>query len=182
MIEELRAKQKQDERRKNLEELEKKKHIHDFEEKAAKNVNKNLNYLTYDMYGRMVDVQNLKNLPLLSRKCNSSLVNPVGEKGKKAKAVMLQKNINKKPKLWETEFYHSIPPNYSGNQMMRTFQRIYDNIIPEEGVTIIENGRNLKTNRGEFSKNDIDNILPDIGKYFIIHRIKTNNSSSESIK
>ena len=86
MIEELRAKQKQDERRKNLEELEKKKHIHDFEEKAAKNVNKNLNYLTYDMYGRMVDVQNLKNLPLLSRKCNSSLVNPVGEQGKKAKA------------------------------------------------------------------------------------------------
>ena len=96
--------------------------------------------------------------------------------------MILNKNINKGPKLWETEFYNSIPPNHSENQMVRTFQRIYDNIIPEEGVTIIENGRNLKTSRGEFGKNDIDNMLPDIGKHFIIHRIKTNNSSSESIK
>jgi hypothetical protein len=162
IINELRTKQKQEERRRVEEKLEQQRLLKELKEKAKKKTNKDIYNIMYDMSGNPIELQDFNKLSPFSRTCTSSWKDlPKGNKMRKTMRAMkiVQKNPVKNDKLWETEFYNSMPKNLKHGQMAKTYQQIYDNIIPEEGVTIKERGKNPKTRGGEVRRSDSSDEL-----------------------
>jgi len=157
IINELRIKQKQEERRKIEEKLKQQKLIRELGEKARKKAYKNIHNIMYDMSGNPIELQDFNKLPPFSRTCTSSWKDlPKERKMWKAMRTMkvVEKNPIKNNKQWETEFYNSVPKNLKHERVVKTCQKIYDNIIPEEGVTIEDRGKNPKTRGGEVRRGD----------------------------
>lgn len=176
IVSELRSKQKQEEKRKIDEIKAEQRRLKELKEKSGRMADKLPSSLMYDMHGTMVELQELRKFPPLSRKCGSAWKNPLG--AGKAKLVRTLQRKSGKSSQWETEFYSSVPKRPQRDRMAQTYQRIYDNIVPEEGVTIEEKGRNPKTRGGEVKKGETSEELDYFpGTATAYFSAKTNNRS-----
>eukprot|EP01022_Parablepharisma_sp_SALTPOND_P033202 TRINITY_DN88295_c1_g1_i1.p2 TRINITY_DN88295_c1_g1~~TRINITY_DN88295_c1_g1_i1.p2 ORF type:complete len:229 (+),score=28.45 TRINITY_DN88295_c1_g1_i1:657-1343(+) len=172
MIEELRDKKKQEERvkaeekKQDLEKMRKYQELQEKKKAGGKNATTVADNPVYDVYGRVIEVQELNQFPLLANRCEPTFKRLNDEeRQKKPKPKYLKKKLtrNEDDKNWETEFYKSgMHEHFEGNRMAHTLQKVYDNLIPVAGVTITEAGKNPKSSgisigqkTGRFAKSEL---------------------------
>ena len=167
MIEELRDKKWQEERTKERErqqDIEKQKRALEMQEKRRTS---GLANPAYDIYGRVVEIHEMKEFPKLASKCQPTFKATEGEQQKKYKTRHYTKGWKgqNSKKNWEIEFYNSgAIENLSASKM--AFQKMYESIVPAAGVTIMEKGKSPKSSgvsigqkTGRYSKNEMFSSL-----------------------